>query len=234
MPIVAQLDSRKRTGTLRGAPRRKLRLEVAGSSASAGETRVLVHNLSTTGLLLETSAPLSVGEPIQVVLPEAGASSARVVWASEDMYGCQFDKPITVAAVSAAQLQSPHEQDPATINVGALSGGEAAAGESLGARLKRLRKQRGFTMEGLARQVSISKPTLWKWEKDTVRPRQETVRALAKTLGVSEMELLYGAGARSGAAEGSPSLRELVESSREHIASATGIDPSRIRIIIEV
>ena len=47
-----------------------------------------------------------VGAIFEVDLPQAGKVEATVVWNSGEFYGCQFELPISPAALSAAQLQS--------------------------------------------------------------------------------------------------------------------------------
>jgi hypothetical protein len=50
-----------------------------------------------------------VGAIFEVELPHAGKVEATVVWNSGEFYGCQFELPISPAALSAAQLQSQPE-----------------------------------------------------------------------------------------------------------------------------
>jgi hypothetical protein len=104
MPLQAQVLSIQ-DDCERSHVRHHLRLPVQGA-AIAGN-RALLHNLSETGLLIETFDDLAVGEGIQVDLPEAGGRSAKVVWRSDRLFGCQFEQPIAHAAISAARLRSP-------------------------------------------------------------------------------------------------------------------------------
>jgi hypothetical protein len=85
--------------------RRALKL---GANGAAGEP-VTVHDLSLTGALIETREPMLVGAIFEVELPHAGKVEATVVWNSGEFYGCQFELPISPAALSAAQLQSQPE-----------------------------------------------------------------------------------------------------------------------------
>jgi len=48
----------------------------------AGDERVTVHDLSLTGVLLETSVPMLVGAIFDIELPEIGTVEATVVWNS--------------------------------------------------------------------------------------------------------------------------------------------------------
>jgi transcriptional regulator with XRE-family HTH domain len=203
---------------------------------------VVVHDLSETGLLLQTSGQLSVGERIEVVLPHAGATEANVVWASNEFFGCRFEKRISRAALSAAQLLSGPQQDPVLDDRSEPT--QATEGEeSFGTRLRRIRKERGISLIGLARLVSVSKPTVWKWERDDVRPRQRSIEALAAALGASDRELLFGEkpAARdedegsSTTRQGAPErLSELVRSCKDRIAEAAGTSSENVSITIQI
>jgi DNA-binding XRE family transcriptional regulator len=237
MSLMGRINARKGTGMMRGQPRRKLSLEGPSASFKEARDRVHVYNLSRTGMILETDAPLSVGEPIQVLLPEAGACFAVIVWANEEIYACQFNKPLSAATISAIRLQSPHRRTVAGPGE-EVSGGDGGLEETLGQRLKRLRRERGLNMAFLASRVGVSKPTLWKWEKDTSCPRQEMVNALASVLGVSEMQILYGSKKQICEREQvsliiSEAAEELIVSSKKKIAESMGVDPSRVRVLIE-
>lgn len=109
MPMLARLEEEVPERDRRASPRRKLRLETGGSSSTAPHSRVVIHDLSQSGLLIESPAALAVGEDLEVHIPEAGAVEAEVVWSSGRFFGCRFKQGISTAAVSAAQLQSaPH------------------------------------------------------------------------------------------------------------------------------
>lgn len=88
----------------RYASRRALRL---GSTLTDTGVEVLIHDLSPTGLLIETAQPLSDGETLFVDLPERGPTAASVQWSSGRFYGCAFELSIPAATVSAALLRSP-------------------------------------------------------------------------------------------------------------------------------
>lgn len=109
--LLAQLsqdasEERRRSG------RRMLRL---GAAVGAGlpSWRAVILNLSETGLMLHTAGPLAVNDMFEVELPEVGLIEAQVVWANGTDYGCQFVNPISKAAVSAALLKSPFDEDAA-------------------------------------------------------------------------------------------------------------------------
>ena len=216
MAIPAHFERAQSTRQQR-EPRRTLLFDAQGTTASGGPAGVLVHNISANGLLLECSAKLKSGEAIEIDLPEAGPTPARVMWASGQLYGCAFEQPITSAALSAAQLRSVVE--------GGVSVG-APGGEGLAARIQRLRKARGLTLAEVAAELEVSKPTVWAWEKGRARPLDDRIEALAQVLGVPKSELeATGPG---------PALQELLENSRSEIARACGTSPDKVRIFVEL
>jgi len=109
MPVFAHFENRGQEQERRRSVRRALKLGVG----EAGES-VTIRDISLTGMLLETPTPMLVGAAFEVELPHAGAVSVVIVWNSGEYYGCEFDPPISPAAVSAARLQSSpkdEEQD---------------------------------------------------------------------------------------------------------------------------
>lgn len=91
-------------GDERGAPRFRLSL---GSVIGAGQTDVLIQNISTTGLLFEADAVLAVGDTFEVLLPNmVSASVAQIVWRDGSLFGCEFETSLSQAAISAALLRS--------------------------------------------------------------------------------------------------------------------------------
>jgi transcriptional regulator with XRE-family HTH domain len=110
---------------------------------------------------------------------------------------------------------------------------------SFGTRLRMLRKERRFTLVGLARQIGVSRPTVWNWERDAVRPRKKSIRAVASVLGVSESELVFGGAAAGNGSEGDseiPPLRlsEVIGDCKARIAEIAGVRSDNVQITIEV
>ncbi|HWJ38900.1 MAG TPA: PilZ domain-containing protein [Sphingomicrobium sp.] len=101
MPMLAYFADIPPKSDRRRSPRRSLRL-----GGNGGDDAVTIHDLSLTGALLETSVPMLVGAMIEVELPQAGRVEAEIVWSSGEYYGCQFELPVSPAALSAAQLKS--------------------------------------------------------------------------------------------------------------------------------
>lgn len=119
-------DDQSRTEARR-TRRKRLRLELPSSPELLGAI-VLIHDLSETGIMIQTSAKLAVGDRFEVELPRAGSTTAQVIWTRETTYGCEFIAPISKAAVSAALLLSPHNLP------GQSADAKIAAHEDLGSR----------------------------------------------------------------------------------------------------
>ncbi|HYX47021.1 MAG TPA: PilZ domain-containing protein [Sphingomicrobium sp.] len=116
MAILAELHPQRRTSERRVALRRTLQLIVRGETPAGDSAQVLIHDISVTGILLETSADLLIGETIEVEVPEGGPTTAIVMWNSGRFFGCQFHGRISPAAVSAAVLRSPFEKTSADLS----------------------------------------------------------------------------------------------------------------------
>lgn len=114
MAILARLEEEGSSERRRSA-RRRLQLITQGATSSSPDIAVVIHDLSVSGLLVETFAPFSVGERVELDLPQSGAAEAVIVWNSGRFYGCKFVGPISTGAVSAALLLSPGES-PASDN----------------------------------------------------------------------------------------------------------------------
>lgn len=89
----------------RGSVRCTVGLGVKVPSVS-DQARVLVHDLSETGLRLETTSVLTLGEFLVVELPFVAVVEARIVRKDVNIYGCQFLTPVSEATVKAALLRS--------------------------------------------------------------------------------------------------------------------------------
>lgn len=64
--------------------------------------------------------------------------------------------------------------------------------ETLGSRLKVLRRQRNLTQQKIADALGVSKTSVIYWEKDENVPKHESLIALARTLGTTTEWLLNG------------------------------------------
>jgi transcriptional regulator with XRE-family HTH domain len=225
MAILAHIEQLAVDHNQRTGARRALRLEISGRLPDGQEANVTVHNISASGLLLETSIALAIGERLTLELPEAGAVEAAVIWRSERLYGCAFATSLGAGALAAAQLQglpvseaSPSALTPATRTTG--SG-------SLGIKLNRLRREAGLTLADVATRLGVSKPTVWAWEKGKARPLPERIAAIAEALGATADDLAEISGAQTD-------LATLIDDCRTRIAEACGSTRDAVRIMIEL
>lgn len=221
MAISAYMEREAQPGGKRHSTRHKLRLSLQGAKASGVDVDVLVHNISRTGLLLESQVDLAVGDSIEIGLPHAGASGAKVIWASGPIYGCQFEAPISLATLSAAQLRGAVEPE-----VAAMPDQPPLATESFGVRLQRLRAAKRLTQAQIAARLGVSVPSISGWEQDKARPKPGRMDALSILLGVDVSELL--------GIEASESLNAVVARAKMQVAAAAAVGADKVKIIIEI
>ena len=226
MPIRAHLDPRSGTDSQRAAERRALRLETSGVAAGSLDANVTIHNISATGLLIETALDVTEGDEFAIDLPVAGTVRAAVAWRSGDFAGCAFDTPISAGALAAVQLQGVAPE--ASGAPPAVQAPKArASGEALGTRLNRLRREAGLTLADVAATLGVSKPTVWAWEKGKARPLPERLDAIAAALGVEPSLLAPGPAVPR-------EIDAVIAECRERIAEACGTAPEAVRIMIEL
>jgi transcriptional regulator with XRE-family HTH domain len=226
MPITAHFEATDADDGTPRAERRRLLLETQGALATGAATQVIVHNVSESGVLLETQVDLEIGESIELDLPEAPRARARIIWASGRLYGCAFEGAIPAATLSATQLRSAVQSELGLGAAPAPVGPTPIGGESLGERLHRLRKLRGLTQGELASRLGVSKPTVWAWEQGRARPIEERIEAIAEALGVESADLRPSRNV--------PGLADLISRCRDQIASAMETAPEKVRIMIEL
>lgn len=99
--LQAEVDTDRR-----GTPRRIVNL----MALAAFPKEVLILDLSMNGMMLETKADLTVGEVIEIELPEVGMTAAEVTWRRDAYFGCVFLSPVPAAAINAAFLRSAPKQ----------------------------------------------------------------------------------------------------------------------------
>jgi transcriptional regulator with XRE-family HTH domain len=234
--VEAQFDRSATVGKRRGAKRRQLRLNTEGLVGTGGIAEVIIHDLSATGLLLETSVPLAVDESIEVELPEANRARAKVVWQSQNLFGCQFSAPLPRAVLSAAQLLSSpklaigdqsHSDEPAD---------DAAA--NFGKAIKQWRRENGLTAARFAERFGVSRPTVWAWESGKSLPRQSMLARLSKEMGLTAPNRATAPPTPPENIALQPSahdtaLARAVLEAKERVAAAAGTSADKVKLILE-
>lgn len=223
MSVRAFLSSPNAGDDERRQTRHRLSLGTSAGRPGEAATSVLIHNASISGMLLETGLVLAQGEMLLVDLPETEPVTARIVWSSGRLYGCEFETPITPAVLSAAQLRSDARLPE---GVGQSPASFRPAAQGLGKRIEQLRKKRGLTLAHVANALGVSKPTVWAWEKGKARPLEDRLPAIALALGVEMSELAEIS--RPAGAE------DVIRTSRINVAQAYGTSPDKVRIMIEL
>lgn len=104
--ILGQLVDESSEPDRRGAPRRKLRLDVPIQTSAGSRDEVRVLDMSSTGMMIHCAADLEPGERIAVILPEMGCVDAEVVWRRMTLLGCSFAEPVSQAAITAMSKRS--------------------------------------------------------------------------------------------------------------------------------
>jgi transcriptional regulator with XRE-family HTH domain len=84
---------------------------------------------------------------------------------------------------------------------------KSRAGESLGERLARLRKEKGITQIELAERLGVSQPLVSEWERDGLRLNSEVIVALNLILGVSADDLLGLSSKKTAPSDAAPRRR---------------------------
>lgn len=235
MPFPATIETAVRADDQRSDTRIRLNLEATGTLESGGTALVLIHDLSRTGLLMETDAALVLGQAVWVALPHSGDIATTIVWNSGTLFGCRFETPLSHGTLSAARLRNPI---PAAVDP-LRRHEDAHAPVLFPARLRRLRNERGLSRAALSEKTGFSRPTIWAWESGKTAPRSRNMAALAKALGVSALELVGAEGAGPDPEKAAPTatanlIRVAVQSSKEQIAALAGVSPDNIKIIIEI
>lgn len=235
MSIDPFLEQSPNSGEKRETARWPIRLEVPGALGDQ-PADVMVHDISTAGMLIETGSKLKLGQVLLVSLPEADTVAARVVWQDDPLFGCRFDEALPQAAVSAARLRSAKRNDSRQINHIA----QAKGPEMLPDRLRRLRRERGLTRTALSERTGFSKPSLWAWESGKTMPRRKSLLVLADVFGLTEQQLLLGEAVATpretrpaDVAQSGRQLHEIIDAAKRQIADHAGVDKSQVQIRID-
>ena len=112
MSLSARFEELAGQTERRGGDRRALRLTVDANLSGSPDLAVRVHDLSESGILIETPERLVPGRKFEVLLPLTGPVDAVVVWNSGRYYGCQFSRSVPSAVVSAALLKGESKAIP--------------------------------------------------------------------------------------------------------------------------
>lgn len=223
----------------RSEARRHLLYATTAKGGEGDSQPVLVRDISSSGLLLETEEGQLLERSILVSLPEAGEIEAHVIWQGEKLAGCRLEEELSQATIDAVRATGAAAHADEAAHDAPLP---RTAARTLAARLKQLRIERDLTRAELAERSGISTPSIWAWETGRTVPRIGSLETLARGLGVHVSELQIGAavplvdfglGTTSEAASDSPQrLSEVVAAARSQIAALAGTTIDRVNITI--
>ena len=103
------------------------------------------------------------------------------------------------------------------------SGVETLTPMALGERISAFREDKGFSREGLARKLGVSRQTVWYWETGRRMPRQ---KALAKLAALGFRESRFGH-------EWTKDAVMILREAKKRLTEDLGIGPEAIHILIE-
>jgi transcriptional regulator with XRE-family HTH domain len=112
-----------------------------------------------------------------------------------------------------------------------------ADAEAFAERLRELRKASGMTQIEFAKRIGISLNTVSYWENARTQPMPEKMAKIASELGTSEDFLRTGAqsnGTTQPQKASTENVRTVVEEARQKIALDKGVQPSQVRISIDL
>jgi hypothetical protein len=87
---------------VRGAERSDVHLDATMRDAGWTPTDVVIINISTSGVLLEVSADIPIGESITIGIAGIGLVPSRVVRRHGRTLGCEFRTPVAAARIAEA------------------------------------------------------------------------------------------------------------------------------------
>ena len=83
------------------SPRSRTNLAATLSAQSGHAHHVIIHNLSSTGAMVESYHPLHIGDPIALEISDVGTVSAQVTWNEGALYDCEFNRTLRTDVVRA-------------------------------------------------------------------------------------------------------------------------------------
>lgn len=198
----------------------RLALYLAPARKGGREVPVLLHNLSRSGMLVESSHAMNLGDQIEIAFSEMESTSGEITWVGTRLFGCQFSSAVDVNILERT----------VSLNLGEerLENSLSHPLDTFGAKLQRLRMAKGLLQAEIAKMLGVSTVSVSHWESDRSQPRQHRMAELAKILGVSSQQLATNAVALP------ESLPEALASSKMQVAVVLGVNPANIRINVDL
>lgn len=211
--------------------RKSVRNDIVVSLSAASDRhenfQIKLTNISINGASFETDVLLNKGERIQILISPGSALDAKIIWKRNNVFGCFFTEPLMGEALAYA---TGPEWSGSQIFAEVVTPRPFVATDPLPVRLKKLRQTIGLTLGEIARALSVSKPTVWAWEKGQAKPAPHRFNAISQFFCIDPSELCSIEYHRD------PQSLDylLLEKFREQIAQAWGVPPTCVRISIEI
>lgn len=196
------------------------RFTTCRSAKGGRQVPVRLYNLSATGVLIESGQVLRLGEQIATAFGETAVVAGQIGWTGARLYGCQFAEPVASALLEKAVWRGLDEPQSADILPQPV--------DTFGTRLQRLRVAQGLSQLEIAEKLGVTAVAISNWESDRSQPRQHRISDLAKILGVPSQQLFAHAGVHP------ESLPEVLASSKVQIANLLGVNPTNVKISVDL
>ena len=186
-----------------------------------------IHLATPSGLIIEADRPATADDHLEVEFSPDVRVTARVLWKSGKLFGCEFEN-LTTDTVSTAPLHDeelPPQNFRRRRNDTALSN---SAGETLGSKMRSLRSQHGMMQDDIAASLGVSVASVSNWETDRSFPKRGRLVDLAKLLGVPAGDL-----ASFYVEEQIINEQDKLASVRTEIATILGVETAQIKILVE-
>lgn len=223
--IAADLSDRTPART----ERHRLRIQAHGLINESGAAEFYIHDISCTGVLVETADALHSGDKVEFELLHAAAPPAVVVWSSGPFFGCSFVEPIAESLVRNVLLK-----DAAWSSGHVRADGQEDDTEDLAAQIIKIRQTNGLTAEEFANCIGVSRQAVWYWETGQRNPRAEQIRKIREEFGGGSEQFAPGRTSdhQSPSWHGA-SVRQNVADYKRAIATVLGVDTAQVRITID-
>lgn len=158
MQVLAHLDTRSSPPFHGRDGRHILCLELSETGDGNAAFEGIVHNLSSGGMLLETSAPFTVGDSFVLKAPYGDQVEATIVWNDGCFFGCKFEHRLSAAGISAARLMSAFDKPPPAIAGKATSDTQET---NVPAFVAGQHRTGGLTLRGRALAIAVLSIVAW-------------------------------------------------------------------------
>ena len=134
-------------------------------------TLATIHLATPSVLIIEADRPARVDDHLEVEFSPDARATARGLWKSGKLFGCEFEN-VALEAVKPAPL---HDDELPSQNFRRRSADTAlsnSAGETLDGRMRSLRSQRGLMQDDVAASLGVSVASVSHWESVRSFPKR--------------------------------------------------------------